>query len=184
MLRRIHNPLVIFASYGDNITPPHQALSWIPTVYAATDDLKRTGRRIVYLINPHVGHLGIFVSASVARLEHRAILDSLKRIEALPPGLYEMKIDNPTGNPDCGHDAYSVRFEERPVENLKFPENRPAFRRVAEISTQVDVLYSATLGKWIEATTTPLTAQWLEWLHPMRISRYAFASDFNPWLRA
>ena len=183
-LRRIRNPLVIFASYGDNITPPHQALGWIPTVYASTDDLKQAGQRIVYLTNPHVGHLGIFVSASVARLEHRAILDSLKKIEGLPPGLYEMKIDNPSGDPDCGHDAYSVRFEERRVEDLKFPENRAAFRRVAEVSTQLDALYSATLGKWIEATATPLTAQWLEWLHPMRVSRYAFASEFNPWLRA
>jgi hypothetical protein len=183
-LRRIHSPLVIFASYGDNITPPHQALGWIPTVYAGTDDLKKAGQRIVYLINPHVGHLGIFVSASVARLEHRAILDSLKKIEALPPGLYEMKIDNPTGDPDCGHDAYAVSFEDRRVEDLKFPENRPAFRRVAEVSAQVDAVYSATLGKWIEATATPLSAQWLEWLHPLRLSRYAFASDFNPWLRA
>jgi hypothetical protein len=24
----------------------------------------------------------------------------------------------------------------------------------------------------------------VEWLHPMRVSRYAFGSDFNPWLRA
>ncbi len=183
-LHRIHNPLVIFASYGDNITPPHQALGWIPTVYSDTDDLKRTGQRIVYLINPHVGHLGLFVSASVARLEHRAILESLKRIEALPPGLYEMKIDNPSGDPDCGHDAYSVRFEERRVEDLKFPENRAAFRRVAEVSAQLNTLYSATLGKWIEVTWNPLSAQWLEWLHPMRVSRYAFATDFNPWLRA
>jgi hypothetical protein len=95
-----------------------------------------------------------------------------------------MKIDNPTGDPDCGHDAYAVRFEERRVEDPKFPENRPAFRRVAEVSAQVDAVYSATLGKWIEATATPLSAQWLEWLHPMRLSRYAFASDFNPWLRA
>jgi hypothetical protein len=83
----------------------------------------------------------------------------LKKVETLPPGLYSMKIDNPTGDPDCGHDAYSVRFEERRVEDIKFPENRPAFRRVAEISAQLDSLYSATLGKWIEATATPLTAQ-------------------------
>jgi hypothetical protein len=183
-LRRIRNPLVVFASYGDNITPPHQALGWIPIVYQNTDDLKQAGQRIVYLTNPHVGHLGIFVSASVARLEHRAILDSLKRIEALPPGLYEMKIDNPTGDPDCGHDAYSVRFEERRVEDLKFPENRAAFRRVSDVSKQLDALYSATSGQWIKAASTPLSAQWLEWLHPMRVSRYAFASDFNPWLRA
>src|SRR6185503_14569122 len=100
-LRRIRNPIVIFASWGDNITPPHQALGWIPVVYRDTDDLKRAGQRIVYLVNPHVGHLGIFVSAAVAKLEHRAILESLDEIAALAPGLYEMQIDNPTGDPDC-----------------------------------------------------------------------------------
>ena len=62
-LRRIRNPLVIFASYGDNITPPHQALGWIPLVYKSTGELIRAGQRIVYLTNPHVGHLGLFVSA-------------------------------------------------------------------------------------------------------------------------
>ena len=69
-------------------------------VYADTEDLKVAGQRIVYLTNPHVGHLGIFVSAQVARLEHRAILESLGEIEALPPGLYEMKIEGPTGQAD------------------------------------------------------------------------------------
>jgi hypothetical protein len=94
-LRRIRNPLVIFASYGDNITPPHQALGWIQVVYASTDELKRAGQRIVYLTNPHIGHLGIFVSAKVANLEHRAILENLPRIGELEPGLYEMKIGMP-----------------------------------------------------------------------------------------
>ena len=179
-LRRVHNPLVIFASQGDNITPPHQALGWIPTVYASTEELKRAGQRIVYLINPHVGHLGIFVSASVARLEHRAILEHLDEISALAPGLYEMKIDNPTGNPDCKQEAYSVHFEERRVEELSFPENRTAFQRVAEVSSQLDELYSATLGKWVNATSTPLSAQLLEWLHPMRTCRLMLATAFNP----
>lgn len=183
-LRRIRNPLVIFASYGDNITPPHQALGWIPIVYSSTEDLKRAGQRIVYLVNPHVGHLGIFVSASVARLEHRAILENLSMIEALPPGLYEMKIDNPTGNPDCRRDAYSVHFEERRVEELQFPEDRPAFRRVAEVSTRLDDLYSFTLRKWVSAISTPMSAQLLELLHPMRVSRLMFATRFNPLLRA
>lgn len=179
-LRRIRNPLVIFASHGDNITPPHQALGWISTVYGSTEELKRHGQRIVYLVNSHVGHLGIFVSASVARLEHRAILEHLDGISALAPGLYEMKIDNPTGNPDCKQEAYSVHFEERQVEDLRFPENRAAFQRVAEVSSQLDELYSATLGKWVSATSTPLSAQLLEWLHPMRTSRLICASAFNP----
>jgi hypothetical protein len=183
-LRRIRNPLVIFASYGDNITPPHQALGWIPIVYADTDDLKQADQRIVYLTNPHVGHLGIFVSAAVARFEHRAILDSLKKIEALPSGLYEMKIDNPTGDPDCRYDAYSVRFEDRRVEDLGFPVDRAAFESVRDLSEKLDNIYSATLGKWIEAFSTPLSAMLLEWFHPMRTGRYAFATAFNPWLRA
>jgi poly(3-hydroxyalkanoate) synthetase len=89
-LRKIKNPMIIFASYGDNITPPAQALGWIPAAYKDTADLKAAGQRIVYLTNAHVGHLGIFVSASVAKLEHRAILESLGKIEKLKPGLYEM----------------------------------------------------------------------------------------------
>ncbi len=181
-LRRIRNPLVIFASYGDNITPPHQALAWIPVVYKDTADLKRAKQRIVYLINPHVGHLGIFVSAAVAKFEHRAILESLPEVEALPPGLYEMKIDNPTGDPDCPKGKYKVRFEEREVSDIKFPYDRPAYERVKRASEQLDAWYTATLSKWIQAGTTPFTAAALEWLHPIRVSRYVFGSSFNPWM--
>jgi hypothetical protein len=182
-LRRIHNPIVIFASYGDDITPPHQALGWIPVVYKDTDDLKRAEQRIVYLINKHVGHLGIFVSAAVARFEHRAILDSLSDIAALPAGLYEMKIDNPTGDPDCHKSAYTVKFEERQVESLRFPVDRPAFARVRTVSEQLDALYSATLSKWIQATTTPLIAAIVERFHPMRVSRFIFGSSIHPMMR-
>ena len=180
-LRRIRNPLVIFASYGDNITPPHQALGWIPAVYSGTADLKQAGQRIVYLINPHVGHLGIFVSASVARLEHRAILDSLERIKSLPAGLYEMKIDNPTGDPDCDREAYAVRFEERRVGDLSFRRDSDAFERVADVSQMLDDLYSTMASTWVRAISTSLSAQALEWLHPMRFSRYVFATGSNPW---
>ena len=34
-LKRARNPLVIFASAGDDITPPHQALNWIPAIQRA-----------------------------------------------------------------------------------------------------------------------------------------------------
>jgi Protein of unknown function (DUF3141) len=179
-LRRIRNPVVIFASYGDNITPPHQALGWIPVVYQDTDDLKRAGQRIVYLVNTLVGHLGIFVSASVARLEHRAILESLADIAALPPGLYEMKIDNPTGDPDCHKGAFTVRFEERQVNDIQFPIDRPAFERVRKASEGLDDVYTATLSKWVQAASNPITAAAMEWFHPMRVSRMMFGSSFNP----
>ena len=182
-LRRIRNPLIIFASYGDNITPPHQALGWIPAVYENTQDLKRASQRIVYLTNPHVGHLGIFVSASVARLEHRAILESLDDIAALEPGLYELKIDNPSGNPDCHKPAYSVRFEPRKVEDLRRSYPREAFERVRRMSEFNETLYRTFVSPWAQAISTPWTAELLKWLHPMRTSRYLLSEAFNPWMR-
>ncbi len=117
----------------------------------------------------------------MARFEHRAILETFEQVEALSPGLYEMKIDNPTDDPDCRRDAYSVRFEERRVEDLRFSADRAAFARVAEVSKQIDNFYSATVGRWVQAISTPLLATALEWLHPMRTSRYFFATPMGPW---
>ena len=182
-LRRIQNPLVIFASHGDNITPPHQALGWIPVVYKDTEDLKRAKQRIVYLINPHVGHLGIFVSARVVRLEHRAILESLAEIEGLAPGLYEMKIDNPSGDPDCHKPSYSVRFEPRKVEELKADYPHDTFERVKQVSEINETLYRTLVSPWVRMFATPWTAELLKWLHPMRTSRYLLSEAFNPWMR-
>lgn len=181
-LKRIRNPLVIFASSGDNITPPHQALNWIPAVYPDTKALKAVGQRIVYLINPHVGHLGIFVSAKVARLEHRAILESIGDLNDLAPGLYEMKIDNPTGDPDCHKPQFQVRFEERQVEDLEYPDQAPEFERVKALSRRNVALYETFAGPWVRRVTTPWSAEMLRQLHPARTSRLMFSERFAPWM--
>ncbi len=179
-LKRIRNPLVIFASSGDNITPPHQALNWIPSVYPTTADLKQAGQRIVYLLNTHVGHLGIFVSASVAKLEHRAILESLGDLDALRPGLYEMKISNPTGDPDCRKPQYSVRFEERRVEQIHYAYPEKSFEKVQAVSEWNELLYKKTISPWIAAFANPVSAAMLKWLHPMRIGNAMFSEKLNP----
>lgn len=181
-LRKLESPLVIFASYGDNITPPHQALAWLKVVYRTTSALKEAGQRIVYLVNPHVGHLGIFVSTSVARFEHRAILESLGDVEALAPGLYEMKISNPTGDPDCRKPQYTIAFEERRVEELDFDYPRKAFERVREVSDANEAFYKTFVSPWVRAAVTPWTAATLKWLHPMRSSRYLLSEKFSPWM--
>lgn len=179
-LKAIQNPMVIFASYGDNITPPHQALGWIPAVYESTEALKKAGQRIVYLTNPHVGHLGIFVSASVVRFEHRAILENLASIGALEPGLYEMKIDNQTGDPDCARDQYTVRFEPRNVEDVKFTYPRTAFERVRAISDANEAAYSAFVSPWVKAIANPWFAASMQWMHPMRVKTYLWSERFLP----
>ena len=183
-LKSIRNPLVIFASYGDNITPPHQALSWIPAVYKDTAALRAAGQRIVYLTNPHIGHLGIFVSATVARFEHRAILESVEEIQALAPGLYEMKIDNPTGNPDCRKPQYRVHFEPREVSDIHFGYPRRAFERVESVSNANETFYRTFVSPWVRALSTPGSASLLKRMHPMRTSRLMFSEKFNPWMAA
>ena len=181
-LKSIHNPLVIFASSGDNISPPHQALNWIPAVYPTTKALRKAGQRIVYLLNSHVGHLGIFVSAGVARLEHRAILEGLDDIERLAPGLYEMKIVNPTGDPDCRKPQYSVRFEPRQVEDIRFEYPSRAFERARDVSEINEEIYKTWFSPWVRSTTSPLAALAQKWMHPMRASRYIFSERLNPWM--
>ena len=181
-LRRIRNPLVIFASGADNITPPHQALNWIPAVYPDTDTLKAAGQRIVYLLNPHVGHLGIFVSARVARLEHRAILESLTELDDLPPGLYQMQIDNPTGDPDCHKPQFQVRFEPRRVEDLNYAAQPQAFERVRSVSETNTAMYESLVGPWVRLFSNPWTAEAIRELHPGRTSRLLYSERFMPWM--
>lgn len=181
-MKRVRKPLVIFASSEDNITPPHQALNWIPATYPTTADLKRAHQRIVYLLNHHVGHLGIFVSADVAKLEHRAILESLDEIETLAPGLYEMMIENPTGNLESHKSQLKIRFQERDVSEIQFPYPKKSFEKVQALSEQNEALYKALVSPWVDAFSNPFTSEALKWLHPMRASRYMFSEKLNPWM--
>ncbi|WP_297973376.1 DUF3141 domain-containing protein, partial [uncultured Amaricoccus sp.] len=87
-LRSIRSPIVVFCSRGDNITPPQQALDWILDLYDSVDDIRAWGQTIVYTVHDTVGHLGIFVSAGVARKEHDEFASNIDLIDVLPPGLY------------------------------------------------------------------------------------------------
>ena len=92
-LKAIKQPIIVFASMGDNITPPQQAFNWIADVYSSTEEIKANGQTIVGLLHEDVGHLGIFVSGKVAKKEHAQIVEVLKYIQQLPPGLYGMDIE-------------------------------------------------------------------------------------------
>ena len=179
-LRRLKSPMLVFASSGDNITPPQQALGWVPAVWPTTEALVAGGQRICYLLHPEVGHLGIFVSAEVAKREHRAILESLDELEALSPGLYEMRIEAPTDDPECLEPQYRISFEPRRVEDLPKPANTDAFERVREQSQALDAWYQGALHPIARLHGGAALAATLKWLHPMRASRLAWAHAFNP----
>lgn len=190
-LKQIRNPIVVFASSGDNITPPHQALAWVPAIYPDTAALKAAGQRIIYLLNTHVGHLGIFVSATVAQHEHRAILENIEAYKDLAPGLYEMKIDtfadetvsDDTARPHSHKAALaklSVHFEERRVEDLHFEYPRQAFEKVDALSQWNESIYRTWISPWIKASANPASSFLQKWGHPMRMQRYLFSPQITP----
>jgi hypothetical protein len=184
-LKRIGAPLVIFSSYGDNITPPHQALGWLKEVFATTEDLVAAGQRVVYLLHKQVGHLGIFVSAGVARREHRAILHHAGTIQDLAPGLYEMVLDDAA----TGDAAPSARFEPRRLEDLPFDANPAGFDKVQALSEAAERAYAQWVSPWVRMAVTPESARLLRDLHPMRVSRQVWseratpALAWLPWMR-
>ena len=185
-LRKIRSPIIMFASKGDNITPPQQAFNWVADVYGTTDEIKARGQVIVGLMHEDVGHLGIFVSGKVAKKEYTQIVSVLKSIEALPPGLYGMQIHE--SKAADGAPIYDVRFEELQLEQIARDFNRykredeNAFHAVKAIADFNQHAYELFAQPPVQALSNEYSAALLRALHPLRAQRWAF-SDLNPWLR-
>jgi pimeloyl-ACP methyl ester carboxylesterase/tellurite resistance protein len=180
-LKNIKAPIIIFASQGDDITPPQQALNWIPVVYGDEREIRARGQRIVYIVHEEIGHLGIFVSAKVAQKEHDRIATTLEMIEALAPGLYEMRIEKKIGK---GADAqYVMSCEERTIADIRAlddgHDDEKSFALVARLSRFWVDTYELTLRPFVKAMATPALADALVRAHPLRVRRYLL-SDKNP----
>jgi len=186
-LRNIKCPLVVFASQGDNITPPQQALNWIVDVYGSDEAILKEGQTIVYTLHPDVGHLGIFVGASIAKKQHQEFVNTLEMIDGLPPGLYEMIIEkkNPfTEYAELIPGDYVARFEMRKIADIKAMNDsrreEDYFSSVAEVSDFNDELYRNFLRPLVRFLTTEQSAEILRWLNPSRMKYYLFSERFNP----
>ncbi|MDO5647041.1 DUF3141 domain-containing protein [Paracoccus sp. (in: a-proteobacteria)] len=180
-LKAIRAPIIAFASHGDNITPPQQALNWIAETYADVHEIRIRGQRIVYMVHEQVGHLGIFVSSKIAKKEHTEMASTLKTIEALAPGLYEMKIED-VDHKDGGVE-FTVGFVERTLDDIRalddgFNDERPfaAVARTSEIHAQI---YETLVRPWVQAMITPSMAEASRAFHPQRVQR-AVMSSRNP----
>ncbi len=180
-LRNVRAPIVVFASHGDNITPPQQALNWITDAYSDVKEIKARGQRIVYTVHDSIGHLGIFVSSAVAKKEHNEIVSTLKAIEALSPGLYEMKIVEEQG--EGLEKRFVVDFEERSIADvLALDDGRDdekAFEAVSRLSNLGAEMYRLAWRPWVRAFTTSDTSRMRINSQPLRLRRYVM-SDRNP----
>ena len=178
-LKAIRSPIIVFASWGDNITPPQQALNWIADTYADEQEIKIRGQRIVYMVHDKVGHLGIFVSSSIAKKEHAEVTSTMKTIEALAPGLYEMKIEEEIG--EGVHAHFRVSFQERKLSDLVViiddndrseETDFAAVARLSEFGADVDEMAFRPL---VQAAITPQIANALRENHPARASYFRIA---------
>ncbi len=186
-LRNIRSPVVCFCSRGDDITPPPQALGWILDLYENVDDIRAHGQTIVYCVHETIGHLGIFVSGSVARKEHEEFAGNIDFIDCLPPGLWEAVIvgkrtDEPNANLTVGD--YVLRFEPRTLDDIRAfgandAEDERRFATVARVSEINLGLYRSFAQPFVQALASPAMAQWLTKLNPVRLPFELFSSA-NP----
>jgi pimeloyl-ACP methyl ester carboxylesterase len=174
-MRSIKSPIIVFASAGDNITPPGQALRWIADVYRDETEIKALGQTIVYLVHDDIGHLGIFVSGKIANREHTEIANTLDMIEAVAPGLYEMHIT------DGGDGRSQVELIARTIVDIRAVSGEAAneaFPAVAKIAAANQTIYDLVAGPVVRRLSTERTAEARRQLHPLRLRR-TLLSDMN-----
>lgn len=186
-LRNIRSPIVVFCSYGDNITPPPQALGWITDLYRNDLDVVGHDQTIVYATHDSIGHLGIFVSGSVGRKEHQEFAANIDIIDVLPAGIHHMQIDEHHDDAQEGEpasDAYLTRIRRSNIDEIREivrpdPESDRRFAAAARISEVNLACYRSFVQPWVRALVTDQGAKWLEPLHPLRMG-YELWSDRHP----
>ncbi|MGF1477594.1 MAG: DUF3141 domain-containing protein [Geminicoccaceae bacterium] len=183
-LKLIRAPIIVFASHGDNITPPQQALNWIVDTYADEREIEIRGQRIIYMVHEQVGHLGIFVSSSVAKREHTQVASTVKTIEALPPGLFEMVIEDVVGEGQAK--SFTVSFHKRKMTDILDIDGtraeEEAFAALARLSETLAEGYDTSVRPLVKASIPKRAGEVRRALHPLRTQRKVFASA-NPLMR-
>ncbi|MDB5990262.1 MAG: poly(3-hydroxyalkanoate) synthetase [Herbaspirillum sp.] len=194
-LRNITAPILVFASWGDNITPPPQALNWIIDTWGDERAIAAAGRTIIYVLHETVGHLGIFVGGSIALKEHDQLVTSLDVIESLPPGLYEMKLGAKAGMEEQRWDQlepgnYTAHYQFRTMDDLRAlnPEGRQEeamFSTISKVSEFNANTYKTWVRPWVKLLAARQLGDAMGKLNPMRMQRQMFSDTFPlaPYIR-
>ena len=191
-LRNIRSPIIVFCSWGDNITPPQQALGWITDLY----DHERRDRR---QRPDHRLH---------AAPEHRPSRH-LRLRQGGDQGAWRVRLLHGHDRPaaarplrggdhrgrrghrpirDLIHGKYLFRLEARTLDDIRAlggnsAEDDQRFATVARVSEINHGLYrtlarSRRCGRWRREQSAEAMRQ----LHPNRL-RFAMFSDQNPMMQ-
>ncbi len=186
-LRNITSPIIVFCSWGDDITPPPQALDWVLDLYDHEDEIVANGQTIVYTVHQTIGHLGIFVSGQVATKEDAELVQCMDLIDLLPPGLYEAVIteaDQSVDDSKIVQGRYHFALEKRTLNDIRAlgcndAEDDHRFATAARVSEVNESLYQT----FVRAAVTPAIADAIREMHPNRFG-FGFFSDRNPFVAA
>jgi hypothetical protein len=189
-LRNIKSPIIVFCSWGDDITPPQQALDWILDLYDHEDELVKAGQTIVYCLHQSIGHLGIFVSGKVATKEHGEFALAMDMIDLMPPGLYEAVItgiDEAVEHRELVQGSYLFSLESRTLDDIRklggnSAEDDRAFATAARVSEITQGAYSTLMRPAVRALATQAGAELMRCSHPNRL-RFEMFADYNPFMR-
>ncbi len=189
-LRNIKAPIIVFCSWGDNITPPQQALDWLLDLYDDEREIVENGQTIIYTLHESIGHLGIFVSGKVATKEHGEFVSCMDMIDVAPPGLYEAVITEvgpDTANAELAQGTYLFRLEARTLADIRALGGNDAqddlrFATAARVSEINHGLYEAIAAPAVRAVITEPVAEALRAAHPNRL-RFGLLSDNNPFMQ-
>ena len=186
-LRNIKSPIIVFSSWGDNITPPQQALGWILDLYGHESEIVENGQTIIYTTHQTIGHLGIFVSGKVAVREHAEFANCMDMIDLMPPGLYEAiitEVTEDTENAALTDGRYLFRLEARTLDAIRAlggndAEDERRFATAARVSEINLGLYRTVAQPAVRKLVSDEAASTARDLHPNRV-RFAMFSDRNP----
>ncbi len=189
-LRNITAPIVVFCSWGDNITPPQQALDWVLDLYDNEREIMENGQTIVYTMHQTIGHLGIFVSGKVATKEHGEFVSCMDMIDVLPPGLYEAvitEVDENTVNAELVEGKYLFRLEARTLDAIRAlgvndAEDERRFETAARVSEINRGIYEKFAAPAVRKAVTEQMAEQSRATHPSRV-RFGVFSDQNPMMQ-
>jgi hypothetical protein len=168
-------------------------LNWIADLYDSVDEIRLNEQTIVYCLHEKIGHLGIFVSAGVAKRETAELASALELIDTLPPGLYEALIQDTT--PDMPglqyvEGRYLIQFAPRSIDDILALDDGRGDERAFEVAHRVSQinqqLYDRFASPLLQAMSSEPVARALRETNPARAERWLFC-DRNPamgWVKA
>ena len=134
------------------------------------------------------GHLGIFVSADVARKQYGEFSDNIDLIDVLPPGLYEAvraRTDGARSQDLLSGDA-KRRCEERTLDDIRAlggndAEDERRFAAAAKVSEINLALYRTFLQPYVRAMVSPSVSELIHKLTLCGCHTRPFQTTIRSW---